>query len=195
MAFAVNYRRGAAAVLAFLSASVLFGFGNSLDPWWPLLWFAPLPILLFAARSSWWAAAVTAGFSLLAGSFSMWHYFRVLHTPFAVWAAVYSIAALVFAAAVLLFRALLRRGASWSALLAFPAVWVSYEYARNFLTPHGTAGSFAYSQLNFLPFLQLASITGPWGYEFSAALVSRGACDWGASMPNSPEEGPAYYGH
>jgi hypothetical protein len=33
MAFAVNYRRGAAAVLAFLSASVLFGFGNSLDPW------------------------------------------------------------------------------------------------------------------------------------------------------------------
>jgi apolipoprotein N-acyltransferase len=100
----------------------------------------------------------------------MWHYFRVLHVPFSACATVYSIAALVFAAAVLLFRTLLRRGAWWSALLAFPAVWVSYEYARNFLAPHGTAGSFAYSQLNFLPFLQLASITGPWGMSFLLLL-------------------------
>ena len=166
MAFAIDYRRSAAALLAFVSTSVLFWFGNDLDPWWPLLWFAPLPLLLFASRSSWWSAALTAALSLLAGSLSMWHYFRVLQAPFFVWAGVYSIAALVFAAAVLLFRALLLRGAWARALLAFPAAWVSYEYARNFVTPHGTAGSFAYSQLNFLPFLQLASITGPWGMSF-----------------------------
>ena len=170
MAFAIDYRRGVAALLAFVSTSVLFWFGNDLDPWWPLLWFAPLPILLFASRSSWWSAALTADLSLLAGSLSMWRYFHVLDAPFAVWAGVYSIAALVFAAAVLLFRALLLRGAWWSALLAFPAAWVSYEYARNFITPHGTAGSFAYSQLNFLPFLQLASITGPWGMSFLLLL-------------------------
>jgi len=166
MAFAIDYRRSAAALAAFVLTSVLFWFGNDLDPWWPLLWFAPLPVLLFALRSSWWGAALLAGLSVLAGSLSMWHYFRVLHAPFWVWAAVYSIAALVFVAAVLLFRALLRRGAFWSALLAFPAAWVTYEYARNLLTPHGTAGSFAYSQLDFLPFLQLASITGPWGMSF-----------------------------
>jgi apolipoprotein N-acyltransferase len=170
VAFAVDYRRGSAALLAFLSTSVLFWFGNGLDPWWPLLWLAPFPVLLFAVRSSWWAAALTAALSLLAGSLSMWHYFRLVCASFAVCAGVYSIAALVFAAAVLLFRALLRRGASWSALLAFPSAWVSYEYARNFLTPHGTAGSFAYSQLNFLPFLQLASITGPWGMSFLLLL-------------------------
>ncbi len=170
MAFAVNYRRAIAALLAFLSTSVLFWFGNGLEPWWPLLWFAPLPVLLFAARSSWWAAALTAAFSLMAGSLSMWHYFRMVCASFSVCAGVYSLAALVFAAAVLLFRTLLRRGAPWSALLAFPAVWVSYEYARNFLAPHGTAGSFAYSQLNFLPFLQLASITGPWGMSFLLLL-------------------------
>jgi apolipoprotein N-acyltransferase len=34
------------------------------------------------------------------------------------------------------------------------------------MTPHATAGSLAYSQLKFLPFLQLASITGPWGLTF-----------------------------
>ena len=33
-------------------------------------------------------------------------------------------------------------------------------------SPHGTAGSLAYSQLGFLPFLQLASVTGPWGMSF-----------------------------
>jgi len=170
MAFAIDYRRSVAALLAFVSASVLFWFGNDLDPWWPLLWFAPLPLLLFASRSSWWSAALTAALSLLVGSLSMWHYFRVLQAPFSVWAGVYPIAALVFAAAVLLFRALLLRGAWWSALLAFPATWVTYEYARNFVGPHGTAGCFAYSQLDFLPFLQLASITGPWGMSFLLLL-------------------------
>jgi len=72
----------------------------------------------------------------------------------------------VFALTVLLFRALLLRGAAWSALFSLPAAWVSFEYIRNLTTPHGTAGSFAYSQLNFLPFLQLASVTGPWGMSF-----------------------------
>jgi apolipoprotein N-acyltransferase len=47
---------------------------------------------------------------------------------------------------------------------------VSIEYLRNLTTPHGTAGSLAYSQLRFLPFLQLASVTGPWGMTFLLLL-------------------------
>lgn len=170
MAFAPNYSRGLFGLLAIICTSVLFWFGNDLNPWWPLLWFAPLPVLAFASRSSWWSAAIVAFLSLMAGSFAMWPYFHLLGAPFAAWLSVYSIAALVFAAAVLLFRALLLRGAFWSALLALPAIWVSYEYIRNLTTPHGTAGSLAYSQLNFLPFLQLASITGPWGMSFLLLL-------------------------
>ena len=41
---------------------------------------------------------------------------------------------------------------------------------RNVTSPHGSAGSLAYSQLKFLPFLQLASITGPWGMTFVLLL-------------------------
>jgi apolipoprotein N-acyltransferase len=48
---------------------------------------------------------------------------------------------------------------------------VTAEYVRNLTTPHGTAGSLAYSQLRFLPFLQLASITGPWGMTFLIMLL------------------------
>jgi apolipoprotein N-acyltransferase len=100
----------------------------------------------------------------------MWHYFHVLHAPPSTWLLMFSIEALLFTASVLLFRALLLRGAWWSALLAFPGTWVSFEYLLNLISPHGTAGSLSYSQLNFLPFLQLASVTGPWGMSFLLLL-------------------------
>jgi apolipoprotein N-acyltransferase len=173
MAFAPDELRNAAAAgLALVSTATLAWFGNGLDPWWPLLWFAPIPVLLFASRSSWWGAALTAFLAWLAGSLNMWHYLHVLRVPPSTWVLIFSIPALLFTAAVLLFRALLRRGAWWSALLAFPAAWVSFEYLLNLTSPHGTAGSLSYSQLNFLPFLQLASVTGPWGMSFVLLLFS-----------------------
>lgn len=171
MASATDHRRYGVAFLAVVSTAVLVWFGNGLNPWWPLLWFAPLTVLLFASRSSWWGAALAAFLAWLVGSLNMWHYFRVvLHAPPSIWIRIFSIAALLFTASVLLFRSLLRRGAWWSALLAFPATWVSFEYLLNLISPHGTAGSLSYSQLNFLPFLQLASITGPWGMSFLLLL-------------------------
>ena len=106
------------------------------------------------------------------GSLNLWHYLRVLGAPPVAWSVIFTIAALVFTAAVLLFRALLLRGAVWSALITLPAGWVVYEYVRNITSSGGTAGSFAYSQLSFLPFLQLAALTGPWGMTFFLLLFS-----------------------
>ena len=171
MAFAVSYRRVVEAVVAIAAAAAMFYFGNGLEPWWPLMWFAPLPVLLFALRSEWWAAALTAVTAMLLGSLNMWSYFtRTLGMPAAAWLGIFLVAGLVFAAGVLLFRALALRGAVWSGLIALPAVWVTSEYVRNLTTPHGSAGSLAYSQLRFLPFLQLASVTGPWGMSFVLLL-------------------------
>ncbi len=169
MAFAMDYRRILAALLVIACTSTLVYFGNGLNPLWPLLWFAALPVLVFAARNSWWAAALTAFTSWLIGCLNMHHYFTLLQIP---WLGVCSFIALVFTAAVLLFRALLLRGAAWSALVAFPSAWVSFEYILNRTTSGGTAGSLSYSQLHFLPFLQLASLTGPWGMSFLLLLFS-----------------------
>jgi apolipoprotein N-acyltransferase len=167
MAFAIDSRRIGFAVLAVVTAAVLIWFGTGLFPFWPLLWFAPLPVLLFANRSSWWATALIAALAWLIGNLNREHYFNAaLHVPLAGRAEIFVGPAIVFALAVLLYRALLRRGAYWSALVAFPAVWVSFEYIFNLTSPHGTAISLSYSQLNFLPLLQLASITGPWGISF-----------------------------
>jgi apolipoprotein N-acyltransferase len=149
----------------------MFYFGNGLEPWWPLMWFAPLPVLVFALRSKWWSTAVAAVAVMLIGNLNMWSYFtKTLGMPGSAWVGIFLAAGVVFAAGVLLFRVLVLRGAVWSGLVALPAVWVTSEYVRNLTTPHGSAGSLAYSQLRLLPFLQLASITGPWGMSFVLLL-------------------------
>jgi apolipoprotein N-acyltransferase len=149
-------------------------FGNGLNPIWPLMWVAPLPVLWFATRGGRWSAALVAGIASLAGALTYWEYFRLLGLPAVAWLSGFGVAAVVFALAVILFRALLLRNRVVSAVLAFPAAWVTFEYVRNLLWPHGSAGSLAYSQLYFLPFLQLASITGPWGMTFVLLLFPAG---------------------
>jgi apolipoprotein N-acyltransferase len=173
MAFAIDSRRTGFALLALAATALLVWFGTGLFPLWPLMWFAPLPILLFASRASWWAAGLTAFVAWTAGDLNLWHYFTVaLHAPLPFRVVIAAAPAVVFALAVLLFRALLKRGAWWSALLSFPAAWVSYEYVLNLNSPHGTSLNLAYSELKFLPALQLASITGPWGISFLLFLFS-----------------------
>ena len=160
------------ALLAVALSAALIWFGTGLNPWWPLVWFAPLPMLFYATRSSWRSAALTSALAWAAGGLNLWHYFtRALEIPPAIVLAILLIPSLVFAATVLLFRALLRRGAGWSAMLAFPAAWVSYEYLLALTSIHGTASNLSYSQIKFLPFLQMASVTGPWGMSFLLLLV------------------------
>jgi apolipoprotein N-acyltransferase len=166
MEFANSLKSIVTAILVVAATALLLWFGNALDPWWPLMWFAPLPVLWFALRRSWGVAAVTTAAAWLAGGFNLWDYFHRMGLPFVGWLGIFGAVALVAAAAVLLFRALVLRGAVWSGLIAFPAAWVTLEWVRNLTTPHATAGSIAYTQLKFLPFLQLASITGPWGMSF-----------------------------
>ena len=52
MASAPDLRRAVAAVLAVALTAILTWFGTGSHPWWPLLWFAPLPVLVFAAGAS-----------------------------------------------------------------------------------------------------------------------------------------------
>jgi apolipoprotein N-acyltransferase len=159
---------------AFAATAVLLYFGNGLTPRWPLMWFAPVPTLLFALRQPAWKAGLAAFGAWLVGGLNLWHYFRVLGAPAVVWFGDAGTAAAVFAASVLLVRALARRGALWSAWLALPAAWITFEFVRNFLWPHGSAACVAYTQMNFLAFLQTASLAGPWGMGFVLMLFPAG---------------------
>ena len=174
MAYALEGRRVIAGVLAVAATSVLLWFGTGLHPCWPLVWLAPIPVLVFALQASWRGAALATGLAWFLGGLNLGHYFYLLNTPAAVWCMIFLVRAVVFAGAVLLYRGLVRRGAAWSALLALPAAWVVWEYVLNLGSPHGTAMNLAYTQLRFVPFLQVASVTGPWGMSFLLLLFPAG---------------------
>lgn len=171
MAF-VDKRPALFATFAVLSTAALFLVGNGMNPIWPVMWIAPIPVLLLAAETtSWWVAAGAAALSMLLGSLPMLYYLHyVLHLPVTAWLIPFSIASLLFAVGVLLFRGLLHRGAPFGAMIALPAFWSVCEYLASFAPANGTAGSLAYTQDRFLPILQVASLTGPWGITFLLLL-------------------------
>src|SRR5271156_3635119 len=98
MAFAFDYRRIAAVLLALAASATLVWFGTGLFPMWPLLWFAPLPVLLFAGRSSWWSAGLVAWCGWSIGNLNLWHYFSAaLHVPLVARVEIVIASALMFA--------------------------------------------------------------------------------------------------
>jgi apolipoprotein N-acyltransferase len=171
MAF-VRKRPILAAMLAVFTTAALLLAGDGMNPVWPLMWIAFIPVLLLAAETtSWGLAAATAALSMFLGNLTLLYYLHVvLHAPVIAWLIPVSIASLLFTAGVLLFRALLHRGAAFGALVALPAFWTVCEYLASFAPANGTAGSLAYTQERFLPLLQVASLTGPWGITFLLLL-------------------------
>jgi apolipoprotein N-acyltransferase len=158
---------GPAGVAAVVGTAILLWWGTGLDPWWSLLWFAPVPVLLFALQARVGPAALCAVAGWALGALNLAGYFRqTLGMPIGAVAAAGLVPALAFAASVLLFRALARRGRFGWAAVSFPALMTALEVEFERHSLHGTGGSLAYSQLRCLPILQLASITGPAGITF-----------------------------
>jgi apolipoprotein N-acyltransferase len=155
---------GAAAVL--LSAAALW-HGTGLEPAWALTWLAPLPVLAFALRASTGAAAGAAFAAWALGGLNLWHYYRaILGVPIPVVLVAIALPAVAFAAVVLSTRALARRGRHLLAAAALPSGWTAFEYAVSRSSPHGTFGSLAYTQLDCLPVVQVASLLGISGVTF-----------------------------
>lgn len=188
MASANNPPRALAAILSLAFTALLVYFSNGLDPLWPLMWIAPLPVLWFALRSGALAAAAVALLAWLAGFLNLWHYIRVMHLPVSAWISAAGLSALGIAAAVLLFRALVVRGRPFLAIFAFPAARVTFEYILNLTWPHGTSTSLAYSQLHCLPLLQTASLAGPWGIAFLLLLFPATLAAAGHLRPAAPQQ-------
>ncbi len=161
-----------AEALAAGCMALLVWFGTGLHPWWPLMWLAPLPALLIATRSTRGRTFLVAFAGFFIGGLNLWHYLHdVLSAPALVLLAEFALQASLFALAILLFRALYHRHVWLLAMIGFPAAWASIEYLISLVWVHGTAGDFAYTQLNNLPVLQIASVTGPWGISFLVLLL------------------------
>lgn len=99
--------------------------------------------------------------------------------------------ALIFGWATVLFRRNILRGATWRAILIVPALWVAFEYLSEILSPHSTWGNLGYSQMNFPPILQIASVTGIWGISFCLLLFSATAAALVSLAKRRPKRGGA----
>lgn len=152
------------------SAAMLF-FGTGVEPLWWATWLAPLPVLLAAQRSSWRMALLLCLGAWMIGGSNLWPYLHgTLGLPVAIALLAIVTPAWHFAVATLLSRALARHGQPWAAVFALPAAWVGADFLDASLSPHGTFGNLAYTQMDNLPVLQIASVTGLWGVDFVLML-------------------------
>src|SRR5262249_21898528 len=154
-----------------ITALLLF-FGTGLRPLWPLLWFAPAPILAIAPRLKPALAFGLATVAWFIGELNLLKYLVGIDVPWLLILASFLIPAIAFALGVLLVRRFLLRGSLFCAALALPLWWVTYEYATESVSPHSTYGNLGYTQMNFLPVIQIGAVTGIWGISFVVFLFA-----------------------
>jgi apolipoprotein N-acyltransferase len=173
-------------VCCLLSAAGLYA-GTSLTPVWWLVWIAPVPVLAYAHRAALLPAALATAVTLFASQLSLWPYLHGrLELPLPLILFVFGLPTVQFIFAALLSRALARRGRFTSSAFALPAAWVGMEYLSSVSSPHGTFGNIAYTQLEFLPVVQLAAVFGVWGIGFSVMLLPSALAVLLAWRPPSP---------
>jgi apolipoprotein N-acyltransferase len=163
-------RIGIACAALILSAAAWF-FGTGLRPHWYLTWLAPLPVLLAAPRLPRWTAYTIAFAGFAFGACNSWSYDRIV-APLWLVLVMVLLPALVFAWIVSVHRRFILRGQLLRAAFAVPVLWCAFEYLLEFRSPHSTWGNFGYTQMDFLPILQIASITGIWAISFAVFLFS-----------------------
>lgn len=160
------------AVAVTILSAVCWFYGTGLHPIWILTWLAPLPILLAAPRLPRWPAFGAAFFALAIGSLNVWSYNHAVAVP--LWLGLVAVIApaLVFAAIVLFHRGFILRGQLLRAAFALPILWTAFEYLLEFKSPHSTWGNLGYTQIDLLPLIQIASITGIWAISFTVLLFA-----------------------
>ena len=160
------------AASGFLSAILAF-LGTGLHPIWWALWLAPIPVLAIAPRLHGSVAFLLGAIIWLIGEMNQWDYVRhAIELPPPITVLYFLVPAVIFGLGVLFVRNFIRRGSLFLASLAFPVYWVAYEYLTSIASPHSTWGNLAYTQMNCLPVIQIASVSGLWGISFVVFLFA-----------------------
>jgi apolipoprotein N-acyltransferase len=174
-----------------LGSAALAYLGTGLHPIWWALWLAPIPVLAISPRLPFSAAFLLGAAAWLIGETNQWNYVRhAIELPLQITILYFVVPAVVFGFGVLFVRSFIRSGSLFLASLALPVYWVTYEYLTAMASPHSTWGNLAYTQMNFLPVIQIAAITGLWAISFivflfagaAAALLSGAGNPWQRRM-------------
>ncbi|MBW8880401.1 MAG: hypothetical protein JF615_02950 [Asticcacaulis sp.] len=139
-------------------AGVLLAAGYALHPLWWAPWLAPVPLILAGRGSAWHATWTGAVAGALAMASVMTYYAGLMPWPIIV---------VFFVLRTLLWAGLARAARSAGerlplplAALVLPAMAAGLEWLTMTLSPHGAAGSLAYSQSDLPAVIQVAAVGG-----------------------------------
>jgi apolipoprotein N-acyltransferase len=173
-------------LLCLASVAFALSFPSFLSDagWAPLAFLCLIPLFIVARRAPW---AATPFYGIFFGyvSYAVFNYWLGRFHPLTliVVPPIYAAYFLVTLPALKLADALFPR----QGYILQAALWVCYEYflkSNGFLAyPYGNLG---YSQYAFIPFIQVADLTGVWGVSllvvFPSALLGRACADGLASL-------------
>lgn len=151
----------AAAIAAVVLSAAGCWFAYALHPVWWLAWIAPTPVFAYALRAGRVAAFAAAAVAYLIGGLSWWAFLHGrIQMPVPVILVALGVPALVFGVVALALRAFVRRGFVIAAPFAAASLWTTVAFVANAVSANGTAGHIGYSQMDFLPAIQIAALGG-----------------------------------
>ncbi len=162
--------RGFRLAAAVLSGALLY-VSLSLTPWWAAAWVAPIPILLAAFYASAKESRNLAWLTAAIGVSSNFTYYLKVTGPVAT-LVLLLLEVLMWVLFVTQTRIAVRGSKRWTILYVFPIFFAALDMLISFFSPHGTWSSFAYTQMDALPVIQIASILGAPAVVFIVALFS-----------------------
>lgn len=160
-----------ARVVAALLSGALLAQAYGLNPFWPLAWIAPIPLLIAATGASRLGAFFYGALAGVCSLALMFSYLLGFGGPIPV-LIIALFKALMWGGLASATRSAARHLPAWAAIFVFPALLAGIDTLTAATSPHGTAGALAYSQMDFLPAIQIASLGGAPAVTFIVALFA-----------------------
>lgn len=160
-------------IIAALLSGAMLAQAQSLEPIWQVAWAAPIPLLIALSGASWGGALILGAIAGACSTAFVISYFHDLGGIVGA-AALVALKTLIWALAAFCHRAAIRGLPAWLGVLAFPVLMAGIETLIATISPHGSAGAFAYSQIEFLPAVQAASLGGAPAITFVVCLFASG---------------------
>ncbi|MGD9127747.1 MAG: apolipoprotein N-acyltransferase, partial [Planctomycetia bacterium] len=178
----ITFLRNSTFLLALLGAILYWAAQPPLDWGW-LAWIAPVPWIWLIRQER--LPGRRPYRSLWLVGFLLWmailHFLRLPHPATSIgWVATSGYLAFYLPLFVALSRVGVHR-CRWPVVLVAPLVWVGLELFRAHMLTGITMGALAYSQYQWLPVIQIASIFGYYGVGYVVMLVA--SC-LGRMLPN-----------
>jgi apolipoprotein N-acyltransferase len=158
-------------LVAAIGSGVMFSIAMSLHPWWPIAWIAATPLLaasFSALPRETVRLAVIAG---LIGSLSTTLYYLQVDGPLVALMVPLG-RALTFVITVSLARYAVVKWGHWLSIFVYPALTAGFDTLERSFSAHGSVGRLAYSQMNAIDVIQIASLFGTSGIVFIVNLFA-----------------------